>query len=149
MTSGGVRGYGCYVRWRLVRQSMSRSLKSPPRSNCSYVFFTLPRLSFVAIFVLAGLADARQKTDVVVMKNGDRYTCEIVSLSQGQLKVKTVNTTGSVLLDWMKVDRINSTQYLRWNCLMGAIWRVLSRRFPQRPAPGTTSASPLRVKWRK
>jgi len=90
---------------------MSRSLKSPPGSNCSYVFFTLPRLSFVAIFVLAGLADARQKTDVVVMKNGDRYTCEIVSLSQGQLKVKTVNTTGSVLLDWMKVDRINSTQY--------------------------------------
>jgi putative salt-induced outer membrane protein YdiY len=57
------------------------------------------------------LAEARPKTDVVVMKNGDRYTCEIVSLSQGQLKVKTINTTGSVLLDWMKVDRINSAQY--------------------------------------
>jgi putative salt-induced outer membrane protein YdiY len=45
------------------------------------------------------------------MKNGDRYTCEIVGLSQGQLKVKTVNTTGSVLLDWEKVDRIQSTQF--------------------------------------
>jgi putative salt-induced outer membrane protein YdiY len=45
------------------------------------------------------------------MKNGDRYTCEIVGLSQGQLKVKTVNTTGSVLLDWARVDRIQSTQF--------------------------------------
>jgi putative salt-induced outer membrane protein YdiY len=45
------------------------------------------------------------------MKNGDRYTCEIVSLSQGQLKVKTINTTGSILLDWLKVDRVTSTQY--------------------------------------
>ncbi len=53
----------------------------------------------------------RPKTDIIVMKNGDRYTCEIVSLQQGQLKVKTVNTTGSVLLDWSKVDRIESTQF--------------------------------------
>ena len=48
------------------------------------------------VLVAAGSAEARTKTDVVVMKNGDRYTCEIVSLSQGQLKVKTVNTTGAV-----------------------------------------------------
>ncbi len=53
----------------------------------------------------------RPKTDIVLMKNGDRYTCEIVGLDQGQLKVKTVNTTGSVLLDWTKVDRIQSTQF--------------------------------------
>jgi len=45
------------------------------------------------------------------MKNGDRYTCEILELTQGQLKVKTVNTTGTVLLNWAKVDRIESTQY--------------------------------------
>ena len=63
------------------------------------------------VLVAAGSAEARTKTDVVVMKNGDRYTCEIVSLAQGQLKVKTVNTTGAVLLDWTKVDRIDSTQY--------------------------------------
>src|ERR1044071_3451 len=67
-----------------------------------------PLLGLVLILVFAGRARARPKTDVIVMKNGDRYTCEIVSLSQGQLKVKTVNTTGAVLLDWTKVNRIDS-----------------------------------------
>jgi hypothetical protein len=60
---------------------------------------------------LANPLSGRPKTDVITMKNGDRYTCEIVGLSDGQLAVKTVNTTGSVLLDWTKVDRIESTQF--------------------------------------
>ena len=90
---------------------MSRPLNLAPDGNGWRRFCKLPRRFFLAILVLAGLAEARSKTDVVVMKNGDRYTCEIVSLSQGQLKVKTINTTGSVLLDWTKVDRIDSTQY--------------------------------------
>ncbi len=68
-------------------------------------------LRSIAVLAIAGVAIARTKTEVVVMKNGDRYTCEIVELVQGQLKVKTVNTSGTVSLNWMKVDRIESTQY--------------------------------------
>jgi len=31
---------------------------------------------------------AREKSDVIVMKNGDRFTCEIKGLSAGVLSVK-------------------------------------------------------------
>jgi hypothetical protein len=65
---------------------------------------------FLALWPPASLI-ARPKTDIVTMRNGDRYTCEIVSLDQGQFQVKTVNTTGAVLLDWSKVDRIESNQF--------------------------------------
>jgi hypothetical protein len=41
----------------------------------------------ITLSMMAAL-NARPKTDIVTMKNGDRYTCQIVSLSQGQLKVK-------------------------------------------------------------
>jgi hypothetical protein len=55
-------------------------------------------------------ASSRLKTDVVYMRNGDKITCEIQSLSQGQLTVKPDYTNASVVLDWNKVDRIESAQ---------------------------------------
>lgn len=56
---------------------------------------------------------ARSKTDVLVMKNGDRITCEIRSLDRGQLKIKTDYTTGTIPVDWTKVERIESSHYFR------------------------------------
>jgi hypothetical protein len=44
------------------------------------------------------------------MKNGDKITCEIRSLSQGQLTVKQEYASSTVVLDWLKVDRIESRQ---------------------------------------
>jgi hypothetical protein len=75
----------------------------------------LPVLLFLTwIFVLSGLhpcfADARKKTDVVYMLNGDKITCEIQSLSKGELSVKPDYTAGSIVLDWTKVGRVESTQ---------------------------------------
>lgn len=91
------------------------------------------------LFLLAGSrpVEARPKTDVVVMKNGDRYTCEIVSLSQGQLKIKTVNTTGAVLVDWTKVDRIESTQYFAVELSNGRALAGIIKKVPA--AAGTIS----------
>lgn len=54
-------------------------------------------------------AAARPRTDVVVLANGDRITCEIRGLDFGQLEVKT-NDLGTVDIKWDKVDRIWSTR---------------------------------------
>ena len=67
------------------------------------------------------------------MKNGDSYTCEIVSLSKGQLKVKTINTTGAVLLDWTKVDRIESTQYFAVELSDGHALAGVIKKLPAAP----------------
>src|SRR3954470_2653870 len=58
----------------------------------------------------AGLASSRVKTDIIYMKNGDKITCEIKSLSQGQLTVSADYTSGSIVIDWSKIDRIQSSQ---------------------------------------
>jgi Protein of unknown function, DUF481 len=61
-------------------------------------------LAFVAA---APVATAADKTDVVEMSNGDKLTCEIKELDQGQLSVKT-DGMGTVYLQWDKVVRISS-----------------------------------------
>jgi hypothetical protein len=58
----------------------------------------------------SALASSRIKTDVVYLQNGDKITGEIQSLSQGQLSVKPDYASSSVVIDWSKVDRIESAQ---------------------------------------
>jgi putative salt-induced outer membrane protein YdiY len=84
----------------------------------------------LAVIALSPMAEARPKIDVVVMKNGDRYTCEIVELSQGQLKIKTDNTTGTVLVDWEKVDRLDSPQFFAAELSDGRDLAGLIQKFP-------------------
>jgi hypothetical protein len=55
-------------------------------------------------------ASSRTSTDVVYMTNGDKITCEIRSLSQGQLTVKQKYANSTVTLDWLRVDHIESVQ---------------------------------------
>jgi hypothetical protein len=62
------------------------------------------------IFIPYLYASSRLSTDVVYMKNGDKITCEIRSLSQGQLTVKQKYASSTVVLDWLKVDHIESGQ---------------------------------------
>lgn len=71
------------------------------------------RLLLLVTLVTTGLgvqSIARPKTDVLVMKNGDRITCELVSLSKGQLQIKTDYTLGTVTVNWQLVERIDSSQ---------------------------------------
>ena len=69
------------------------------------------------VFVLGAVSAprllARPKTDIVVMKNGDRITCEIVELERGQLRIKTDYTLGTTSIDWSKVERIESSQFFQ------------------------------------
>ena len=58
----------------------------------------------------SAFAGSRVKTDVVYLQNGDKITCEIKSLSAGQLTVSADYTSGSIVIDWNKIDRIQSSQ---------------------------------------
>jgi hypothetical protein len=55
-------------------------------------------------------ASSRSNKDVVHMKNGDTITCEIRSLAQGQLTIKQDYASSTVVLDWKKVDHIETNQ---------------------------------------
>jgi hypothetical protein len=56
-------------------------------------------------------AVAAPKTDVIVLMNGDRLTGEIKSLEHNRLKVST-DHMGTVYIEWDKVARLQSDQYL-------------------------------------
>lgn len=53
---------------------------------------------------------AREKTDVLVMKNGDHITCEIKGLDSGTLYIKIDYILSTLSLDWSKVDHVESKQ---------------------------------------
>jgi hypothetical protein len=65
-------------------------------------------LGFAVLFSAPLLA--RDKTDVLVMKNGDRMTCEVKGLDAGVLYVSFDYIDGTTSVDWSKVAQIESTQ---------------------------------------
>lgn len=68
--------------------------------------------SFILLIIAHGFvhSNAQGRGDIVVMKNGDRITCEIVSLDGGVLSVKLDYAEGTISLQWSKVERIESTR---------------------------------------
>jgi hypothetical protein len=63
-------------------------------------------LGFAAAF--SSLSFARDAKDLLVMKNGDRITCEVKSLQNGILKVNLDYVDGTLSVDWLKVARLES-----------------------------------------
>src|SRR5277367_1777789 len=61
-------------------------------------------------FLLAVPAFARESTDVVVMKNGDRLTGEIKGLNAGVLYMSMQYILGTSSVDWSKVSHLESKQ---------------------------------------
>jgi hypothetical protein len=53
---------------------------------------------------------AREKTDVIVMNNGDRFTGEIKGLDAGVLFVGFDYISGTISIQWSKVDHLESQQ---------------------------------------
>jgi hypothetical protein len=51
---------------------------------------------------------AKRKDDVVVMKNGDKFTGEIKGLQYGELVFKSDYMKDSVHLDWKRVETLQS-----------------------------------------
>jgi hypothetical protein len=63
-----------------------------------------------SFLLLAAPLFARDKTDVMVMRNGDRMTCEIKGLDGGVLYVSFDYIDGTASVDWSKVARLESKQ---------------------------------------
>ncbi len=63
-----------------------------------------------AMFLIASPLLARDKSDVLVMNNGDRFTCEIKGLDSGVLYIGLDYVQGTVQVDWSKVKRVESKQ---------------------------------------
>jgi hypothetical protein len=59
------------------------------------------------LFSYSPPADAREKLDVVILKNGDRVTCEVTSLARGMLTAKT-DSMGTVQIKWQDIRQITS-----------------------------------------
>jgi hypothetical protein len=53
---------------------------------------------------------AQENSDVIVMKNGDRFTCEIKGLSAGVLSVKVKYVDGDMAVQWSQVAHLESNR---------------------------------------
>jgi putative salt-induced outer membrane protein YdiY len=69
--------------------------------------FSRPAL-IVILMLLACPVFGKRRDDVVVMKNGDRFTGEIKSLQHCELIFKSNYMIDSVHLDWKRVQRLDS-----------------------------------------
>ncbi len=90
---------------------------------CCHLLFTLPLL-------------ARESTDVIVMKNGDRFTCQIKALDSGTLYVSLPYVVETLSVDWSKVARLESTQLFLVKTEGGAVYKGVinsTESSPDRP----------------
>ena len=60
------------------------------------------------VFLFPGFVLAKRKDDVVIMKNGDRFTGEIKGLQYGELIFKSDYMKDDVHLDWERVEVLES-----------------------------------------
>jgi Protein of unknown function, DUF481 len=67
-------------------------------------------LVYTCILLLSPPLFARDNTDVLVMKNGDRMTGEIKGLSGGVLSVKLSYAQGTIAVEWSQVVHLESDQ---------------------------------------
>jgi hypothetical protein len=65
---------------------------------------------FGCLLLLSPRLFAREKTDVIVMKNGDRITGEIRGLSAGVLSLKLSYAEGTIAVEWSQVAHLESNQ---------------------------------------
>jgi len=76
---------------------------------------------------------ARDKTDVMVMTNGDRLTCEVKGLDAGVLYVSFDYIDGTASVNWTKVVRLESNQLFVVKTQDGTVYTG-TLRTPDTPA---------------
>ncbi len=99
---------------------------------CSLLLFSVPLL-------------AREKTDVLIMKNGDRMTCEVKGLDGGVLYVAFDYIDGTAAVDWSKVARLESEQPFIVKIENGAVYTGKLRTTetsPERPVKIEVAETP-------
>lgn len=72
------------------------------------MFSLLPRAICIFITFLFALPALAAKTDIVLLKNGDRITGEVKNLERGKLQFST-DSMGTVYIDWVDIEEIFSS----------------------------------------
>ena len=70
----------------------------------------IPGVGLISVLVFTSPLFARTNTDVLVMKNGDRMTCQVKGLEAGVLYVSFDYMDGTASVQWSKVARLQSNQ---------------------------------------
>ncbi len=81
----------------------------------------------------------RPKTDTIVMKNGDHFTCEIKRLDRGVLYASLDYVDGTTSIDWAKVARVDSTQLFLVHTQDGTIYEGTLK------TPTTPEKEPVKI----
>src|SRR5271167_2641759 len=97
------------------------------------------RLVILLLFLFAVPLFGRPKTDSIVMKNGDRFTCEIKQLDRGVLYASLDYVDGTMSIDWAKVARIESTQLFLVHTQDGTIYEGTLK------TPATPAEEPIKI----
>ena len=66
-------------------------------------------IAFSLLIILFCLQAQAKRKDLVIMKNGDHLTGEVKKLEQGDLYVDLEYVSGSIGLDWLQVEQVQST----------------------------------------
>jgi hypothetical protein len=91
-----------------------------------------------ALFLAAPLL-ARDKSDVIIMRNGDRITCEIKGLDADTLFISVGYILSTQSVDWSKVDHVESKQLFIIKTQDGSVYSgTLS-------TPETPGSRPIRI----
>ena len=75
-------------------------------------------IQYLALLLLLFAGIAYTKTDVVIIKNGDRLTGEVKSLDRGRLRFKT-DATDTINIEWDEVAYLSSDQNIQVETLLG------------------------------
>jgi hypothetical protein len=94
-------------------------MEPPSRAGCAVtiraIILCCAFLSFAPLF-------AQRNTDIIVMKNGDRFTCEIKGLSAGELSVKLSYVDGTISVQWSQVAHLESERLFLVKTESGAVY---------------------------
>ena len=84
-------------------------------------------------------AGARDKTDTLIMNNGDQMTCEIKGLDAGVLYVSFDYIDGTASVDWSKVAHLESKQLFIVTTQNGTVYTGTLR------TPDTEAGRPVKI----
>ena len=105
---------------------------------------------FALLSVWAVPASAAPKTDIVVFRNGDHLTGELLSLKRGRVNLNT-DAAGTIGIEWDKVASITSNQHVQIETTSGIRYFGTLRSAEDEPGviivteTGPQSLDPLRV----
>lgn len=120
------------LTWR--GRSDSTILPAVTAKNCDRVTLlpsgtTALNRALASVFLFALLLflpiplSARQSTDLIVMNNGDKFTCTIKGLEDGVLYVSLDYVVQTLSVDWSKVANVESAQLFLVKTQDGSVYR--------------------------